>query len=302
MPGRSTLSEEAEKEEREGREQLRVTESRLRELWGRRDVLLGQVHSLSEEQKVLFDARGPKQAALEATHHEHVELGRKLAAARARRDAARRTLDEAIAETRVARETAPSVAAPAPAQLRREIADLEHRQETNALPLAEENALIDRIRALRKRAEAAEKSAEAVKAQREAIQAREEAVRTARRALDQLAAEMQTLRVERDRRMASMRDQLVTVGQLVAQIREKSRERTALMGRLNTLMTDVHRLEREATQLVQASRARRAEATRTLREYSRSVRGRAGNESSTERSADAQLEELLKRGRVTLGG
>jgi uncharacterized coiled-coil DUF342 family protein len=225
-----------------------------------------------------------------------------LGAARAQRDAARRALDEAMAEARMARQAAPAVAAPSPAQLRREIAELEHRQETNALPLAEENALIDRIRALRKRAESAEKSAEAAKVQRDEVHAREEAVRTARRAVDQFSAEMQALRVERDRRMASMRDQLVTVGQLVAQIREKSRQRTEVMGRLNTLMAEVRRLEREATDLVHASRARRTEATRTLREYNRSVRGRGGAEGPAERSADAQLEELLKRGRVTLGG
>ena len=99
-----------------------------------------------------------------------------------------------------------------------------------------------------------------------------------------------------------MRSQLVGVGQLVGEMREKARRRGEVMARLDALMTDLRGLEREAQRIVLASRQRRQEARRTIVEYNRDVRTKVGAGPTSERVADAQLEELLKRGRVTLGG
>lgn len=299
---RPLLSEQDERDEREGYEKLRATETKLRELHGRRDVLLTQVHALSDQQKALFDARQPQQQRLEATHDEHRDLGHRLAEVRHLRDQARRRLDEAVATARQPRAVgARGVGASRPDQIERELATLARRQETTALPLAEENALIDRMRALRKQLESAQQDAAAIKLQQDSQRAKDEAVRAAHAEVERWSAELTTVKVARDRLMESMRAQLVQVGQLVAQVREKARERGQVMERLDALMADVRRLEKEADGLVAASRQRRQEARRTVVEHNREVRDRtAGRRDSADRTADAQLEELLKRGRITL--
>ncbi|HYK94229.1 MAG TPA: hypothetical protein VEY07_09370 [Thermoplasmata archaeon] len=302
MPGRTTLSEEAEREERDDRDRLDVIDGKLRELRGRRDQLLTQVHQLADEQKALFDARQPRQESLEATHTEHRDLGRRLAELRRLRDAARTRLDEAVIAARLARQEIPPGAHVRPEQLRREMAELELRQQTRAIPLAEENALIDRLRELRRQLDAAEKSSQAIQLKHAQLKEKEEAVRQARLEVDRLGEEFQRTRVDRDRRMESMRAQLVGVGQLVAEIREKSRRRGEVMARLDALMAEVRSLEREGDRRVHASRQRRYEAKRAIVDYNRGVRAQVGTGEATDRVADAQLEELLKRGRVTLSG
>jgi len=302
VPPRAFLSEDAEREEREGYDRLRAAESKLRELRGRRDVLLQQVHQLSDEQKALFDSRQPRQDRLEATNDEHRELGRRLAELRRARDQARQRLEEAIVAARFARQELPHGSGARPEQIRREMAQLELRQQTTALPLADENALIDRLRELRRQLDGAEKNATLVQSKQESIRAKEDAVRALRTEVERLNHELETVKVERDRRMGSMRAQLLEVGQLVAQIREKSRQRGQVMERLDTLMVEVRKLEREANELVNASRQRRQEARRTIGDYNREVRAKVGTGSSSDRLADAQLEELLKRGKVVLSG
>ncbi len=302
MPPRGALSEEAEREEREDHEKLRSVDTKLRELRSRRDQFLTQVHQLSDEQKQLFDLRQPKQATLESTNDEHRELGRRLSELRRLRDQARSRLDEAVVAARFARQEMPRGAGVRPEQIRREMADLELRQQTTALPLTEENALIDRLRDLRRQLEEAEKNSQAVLARQTKLKGLEEAVRSARAEVDRLGDEFQKTKVERDRRMESMRAQLVEVGHLVADIREKSRRRGEAMARLDALMTDIRSREREGQRLVVASRQRRHEARRTIVDYNRSVRSSVGAGEPSERVAEAQLEELLKRGRVTLGG
>lgn len=299
---RPLLSEQDERDEREGYEKLRATESKLRELWSRRDALLTQVHALSDQQKALFDARQPQQQRLEETHDEHQHMGHQLADLRRQRDDARRRLDEAVATARMQRPVGPrGPPAARPDQIERELAQLARRQETTALPLAEENALIDRMRALQKQLESAQHDVAAVKVQQDALRAKDEAVRAAHLEVERLGAELAKVKTARDRLMESMRAQLLQVGQLVAQVREKARERGQVMERLDALMADVRRLEKEADGLVAASRQRRQEARRTVVDHNREVRDRtAGRRDAADRAADAQLEELLKRGRVTL--
>lgn len=302
MPGRTILSEEAEREEREDQDRLRSLDVKIRELRGRRDQLLTQVHQLSDEQKALYDARQPRQATLESTNDEHRELGRELAAVRRDRDQARARLEAALVAARLARQELPHGTGTRPDQLKKELADLEIRQQTTALPLTEENALIDRMRELRRQMEVAEKNSQAILAKQAAFKERDEAVRASRAEVERLTSELQRVKTERDRRMESMRAQLVGVGQLVAEIREKSRRRGEAMARLDALMNDLRGLEREAQRLFLASRQRRHEARRAVVDYNREVRAKVGGGASTDRVADAQLEELLKRGRVTLGG
>ncbi|MCI4330450.1 MAG: hypothetical protein L3K19_01195 [Thermoplasmata archaeon] len=300
--GRTQLSEEAEREEEEGRERFHAAETKLRELGSRRQLLLDQVHQLSDLQKSLYDRRQPKQQQLDDLHNAHREVGHQLSEARRRRDALRAGIEQALIDVRMVRQELPKGDHARPEQLRREMAQLELRQQTHAVPLAEENALIGHLRALRKQLLVAEKEQGVVEAHEARRKAADETLKQRRLELDHLSAEVQRLHVERDRKMEAMRSVLLEVGQLVAEIREKGRQRAEVMTRLDTANRQFMEVDRECGELIEASRRRRQEARQTMGEYNRAVRSSVSGQSVVDRTAEAQLAELLKRGRVTLSG
>jgi hypothetical protein len=73
------------------------------------------------------------------------------------------------------------------------------------------------------------------------------------------------------------------------------------MEKIDAVSREMSELDREGRRLFGEMRARREEARRTVRAYSPAGRGRPGGSQADSR-ADAQLEELLKRGKITLGG
>jgi len=302
VTARPPLSEEAEREDRAEYDELRRLEAKIRELRNRRLTLVSEVRRLSSEQKMLFDARGPRQQVLEATHAEHQGLGRKLSELRHRRDEARNRLNEALARVRDFTFQSPRSEHPHPDHLRKEIADLEMRQQTHALPLAEENQLILRLRELTKSLGEADKHRAAVEERQRQFKELEGALAAARREVDALGAEMAQGRTERERKMQAMREHLVEVGRLVGEIREKSKQRGLVMERLDASGRELGELEREADRLVARAKGRRLEARQSIRDYNRSVRETVAGPDAFARTAEAQLEELLKRGKVTLSG
>ncbi|MCI4340163.1 MAG: hypothetical protein L3K06_03110 [Thermoplasmata archaeon] len=294
------LSEEEEREDRADRDALDKIDSKLRELRPKRQRLVEEVRRLSDEQRTLFDTRAPRLDSLESVHAQHQELGHIAADLRRKRDAARRTADDALGRLREFRSVAPKGDHPNPEQIRREIADLEMRQQTHALPLPEENQLIAHLRELTKSLAGAEQSKAAIVDRQQKLHAHELALTDARKEVDRLGAEIAHVLQERDRRMQSIREQLVLEGKLVADIREKARARGAAMERLEDLNREVVGLEREGDRLVARQRGRRHEARQIVRDYNRSVRETVAGPEAYNRAAEAQLAELLKRGRVTL--
>lgn len=303
MPGRPQLSEEAEREEAEDREKFYAAEAKLRELRRRRSALVDEVHQLSDLQRQLYETRLPLQEKVEAAHAEHRAIGHDLNELRRRRDEARARMDDALAALRSFQPVGGRGEHLRPEQIRREIRQLEIRQQTTALPLAEENALIDRLRELSRELATAEKNRVQVEEHERRRHELEEALRLRRAEFEKTGEEGAHLRAERDRRMASMQAHLVEVGRLLGEMREKTRARGEAMARLDALQRDIVGLEREMDRLVGRSRERRHEARETLRAHSsRPPAGGRDVEGAYARSAEAQLEELLKRGRVTLGG
>lgn len=312
MPGRPVLSEEAEREDVAEREELYKLEGKIREHRGRRQRLIDEVRQLSAEQKALYDARQPRQERLEASHQEHVALGRQLGDLRRARDEARRAADQALIALREFRAGEPrsltsrgplprGAEVPRPEQIRREIKELEMRQQTTALPLPEENALVDRLRLLSRLLVEAEKGAAAADERTKKFRELEEVLRTHRAEADRLSQELNRVHAERESKMQSMREQLVEVGRLLAELREKGRQRAEAMERLDASHREVMEMEREAERLFRRSRERRQEAKTAVRDYNRTVRETVAGEGAYARHADAQLEELMKRGKVVLG-
>jgi uncharacterized coiled-coil DUF342 family protein len=297
---RPVLSDEEEQQERDERDRLRQIDQKLDALDARRRSLIAEMRKLSAEQKALYDRRQTPQIEVERLYDEHGALGKRLADLRAAREAARRSFEAAVVALRELRLTFAPGERVRPEQLKREIAALEHRQQTQSLSLDDENALIAQLRLKTKELKEAEARVQVVAAHEKTRLEAEAKVAAARAEIDRLGAEFGATKTERDQKMASIRTKLEGAGALVAELRAKGKERAAVMDQIDAVSREMHDLDLEGRRLVGASRARRDEARRTLRAYA-PRRGGPG-EDALARSADAQLEELLKRGKITLGG
>ncbi len=294
------LSEEEEEREATTRSRLRELEAKFRSLEEKRRTLIDDMRRLSAEQKALYDRRQAPQAEVELLYAEHGELGQKLVANRKSIEAARRHLDAAVAGLRELRAGFPPTDRLRPAQLKREIAEMEHRQQTSVLSLDDEKALIFRLRERTKELKEAEARV-AVVAEHERLRKEAEGrVAACRGEVDRLVQELNATRKERDAKMEAVHARLQNAGGVVAELRAKGKARAAVMEQIDRLSGEMAGVDREAHQLMGESRARREEARRTMRTYSRAAH--RTTEDMIASTAEAQLEELLKRGKVTLGG
>ena len=294
------LSDDEEHKDREDRERLRAIDSKLNSLHRHRQELIAEMRQLSSEQKALYDRRQGPQAEVEQLYDRHADLGKQLTELRKAREAARHDAEQALVALRELRLTISPLERVRPEQIRKEIRDLELRQQTHALPIDEENALIKHLRQRThdlKEAEAHAQVATEHERQRKEAEAR---VAAARAEVERLGAEFAKARAEREAAMAGVRSKLEAAGGLVAELRAKGRARADVMDKIDAVSREMHELEREGRELLAATRARQDEARRTVRAYA-PRRGRTPEEALAS-VAEAQLSELLKRGKVTLGG
>jgi uncharacterized coiled-coil DUF342 family protein len=299
VPPRPVLSEDDDQHERDARTNLRAIDMRLRALGDKRQTLIVAMRRLSAEQKELYDQRQAPAAEVERLYQEHGDLGRRLSDLRLEREKARHAVEEAVVALRELKLTIAPGERERPDQIRREIAQLELRQQTHALPLAEENALIDHLRQRHKDLKAAEAGA-SVATEHARLRAEAEARVTAARAeMDRITKLGLAGRAERDAKMDAVRAKLKDAGDAVARLRAKGKERAAVMDQIDAISHEMDGLERDGHRLLGEVRARREEARRTVRAY---APGRRPPTSMVDSAAEANLQELLKRGKVSLGG
>jgi uncharacterized coiled-coil DUF342 family protein len=300
VPPRALLSDEEEREDRDERERLRSVDTKLRSLFERREDLIAEVRHLSSEQKSIYDRRQVPQVEVERLYEEHHLLGRRIAEVRNAREAARKKVEDAIVQVREVRLTFAPGERVRPEQIRKEIAELELRQQTRALPLDEENALIALLRQRTHELKQAEARTAVVAAHQQKLKDSEAALAAAREEFALRGKELAAVKSERDSKMVAVREKLEVAGGLIASLREKGRARAEAMAKVDSLSREMDELEREARGLIAKSRERRDQARRMIRTYSH-TRG-PPSEELLATTAEAQLEELLKRGKITLGG
>jgi hypothetical protein len=102
--------------------------------------------------------------------------------------------------------------------------------------------------------------------------------------------------------MDAVKSGLLELGGLMGEIRERARLRAERLDRVAGIGREIETVERELDRLVAEMRARRPEPSRASRERERGMREARANEAVLQRTADEHLDELLRRGRVTLGG
>lgn len=298
MPPRALLSDEEEREDREEREKLRAIDAKLRSLFDRREDLIAEVRRISSEQKAIYDRRQVPQNEVEKLYEEHTALGHRIAELRTAREAARKKVEDAIISVREARLTFAPAERVRPEQIRKEIAQLELRQQTRALPLDEENALIALVRQRAHELKQAEARTATAAAHLKKLKDAEANLTVARGEFDQSGSNLTSAKAERDAKMVAVREKLQVAGGLIASLREKGRARADAIAKVEALDREMDALEREGRELMARSRSRREQARRMLRTYAH-ARG-PPTEELLATTAEAHLEELLKRGRITL--
>ncbi|HXY12529.1 MAG TPA: hypothetical protein VEJ85_03435 [Thermoplasmata archaeon] len=298
MPPRALLSEDEEREDRQDREKLRSVDSKLRALFERREDLIVEVRKVSAEQKAIYDRRRAPQEEVEKLYEEHHQLGKKIAELRAAREAARKKAEDAIVKVREARLSFAPGERVRPEQIRKEIAELELRQQTRALPLDEENALIALLRQRTHELKQAEARTAVVASHHQSLKEAEAALQAARDEFAQRGKELAAAKTDRDSKMVAVREKLEVAGGLIASLREKGKARAEIVAKIDAIGREMDGLERDARQLLAKARSRREQARRLIRAYSH-TRG-PPSEELLATTAEAHLEELLKRGKVTL--
>lgn len=301
MAPRPILSDTDVTEERDARSRLRSIDSRLKSLGEKRHDLIVEMRRLSEEQKALYERRQVPAMEVERLYSEHGEMGKRLAALRAERIAARGALERAVVALRELKLSFEPGERVRPEQIRREIAQLELRQQTNALPLPEENALIAQLRQRSQDLKVAEARTQVVAEHDRQRKEAEARIAAARAEVERLTAELSKAKVDRDAKMNEVRGKLVDAGGLVAALRTKGKERSAVMAEIDAVSREMRDLERDGRRTLGEIRARRDEARRTVRAYA-PRRGGSSASAAAESAAEAHLQELLKRGKVTLSG
>jgi uncharacterized coiled-coil DUF342 family protein len=287
-------------EDRAERHRLDQLDSKIRELRPKRQALIHELLRLSEEQREMFNARAPQQSRLEDLNEAHRRLGRDLGGLRSELDRARHTRDERLAVVRELRASMPKSARSPVDQLKKEMAKLELQQQTRAVPLEEENALIDRMRQLRKEVAVAESEAAEVTRRVEGLRAAEAAFETARADVDRLRKALDDQRAARDQAMVTLKGELVVAGQSMARLREKAQARGTVRRELDDLDRTLRGMEREFDDLRRQYRARRGEARRVVVEHNRSARRAVSDPSEMDRAVDDRMEQLLKEGKIRL--
>lgn len=298
VPPRALLSDEEEREDREDREKLRAVDTKLRSLFDGREDLIAEVRRISSEQKSIYDRRQAPQAEVERLYEEHHQLGKKIAELRTARETARKKVEEAVVKVREARLSFAPGERVRPEQIRREIAALELRQQTRALPLDEENALIALLRQKTQELKQTEARTAVAAAHQQKLKEAEASLAAAREEFALRGKELTEAKAERDSKMVAVREKLEVAGGLIASLRERGRARAELIAKIDAISREMDGLEREGRQLLARSRSRRDQARRMLRTYSH-TRG-PPSEELLATTAEAHLEELLKRGKVTL--
>lgn len=292
------LSVEAEREERDDQDRLRSIDHRLNGLDTRRRDLISQMRSISTEQKSLYDRRLEIQNQVEKLYDDHGHLGKRLSELRAERDSARKNAENQVIRRRELLLTFTPTDRLRPEQIRREIAELELRQQTQTLKLDEENALIARLRQRMHDLKAAEAQTAVIADHARQRKEAETAVGDARTTVERIAHEFEATRAERDRVMTEIRTALESAGGIVADMRAKGKARADLMTQVDGVGREIADLEREGRDLLQRTRSRREEARKLLHAFARPRERPPADIVAT--AADARFEELMKRGKVTL--
>ncbi len=282
---------------RDDRDELRALEAKVDELTARRRSLIEQFRKLSSEQKALYDQRHGSEGHAEGLHREHNQLGRRLAELRVARDQARAKVEEAVIRRRELLLAFDPAEREKPEKIRKEIAELEMRQQTKALSIDEERSLVALLRQRTADLQQAEGRAGVVADHARLREESDAAVAAARAEVDRLGHEMVAAQAERDRAMVGLRGRLQDAGSIVAELRAKGLARAEAMKEVDRCSRELEEVNAAGRALLARFREQRDDFARTSRQ---NQLRRRPQEEALASIAEENLTQLLKRGKVTL--
>jgi uncharacterized coiled-coil DUF342 family protein len=299
VPRPTYLSEEDEAAELATQDRLREVESRARALQERRYRTVAEADRLTGELEALRKVWSAKEREVGDARHAFREIGGRLDELRAERTRARAQIEELRAKLGALPRPKGETARLGVERIRRQILDLQVRQQTVALSLPDENAIIDRIRELQRTFATAEAGLAAEQKERGERAAVEKAIREAQAQTDRLAEEAARLHALRRSQFESIRARREAEQGALGALRDKVRARDALDASVKTLSGQLTDCEGEIRGLLRESRDRRREARETLHEFGRRARPPEGAPAD---QAERQLSDLLRNGKIRLGG
>lgn len=299
MPRATYLSEEDEAAELATQTRLREVDDRLRSLRVRLDRTIADADRTNDELELLRGKWAAKEHEVVEARNGFRELGRRLDELRDERGKARARIVEIRSTLLALPAERPEAARVRVERIRRQLLDLQVRQQTVALSLTEENAIIDRIREIRKTLVSVEAELHAEEKERAHRGTVETELRDAQIAADRLGIEAVRQQAARRAQYEQIQARRAGATELLGQLRQKAQARDLLDTSVRTLLGQLDECEAEIGRMLRESRERRREARDTLHEFGRrpKLRGAAPPD-----QVEQQLSDLLRNGKIRLGG
>ena len=282
--------------------ELDKAEIKLQSLRDKRDQINEEAAGARQERDMLNDKRGALVEEMRAAKRQRDAVVRDMRQHRDRRNEMHRHAHELIELKRKARGGLKKGIGSDIGRLRKEVEDMDRKQQTTVLTLAEENELIDQLRAAIKEVrqlEAAKGAQDQIfKEVKEIDAAIDTLLEDAEKEHHEVIALAGKANELHDRVTQHVRD----ISVLIAEANKKHQAFVALRERADAEHAKVMEMQGKVLSERKASRAEEVETRKILRAQSKAVRSALLDKKKLDEAADHALEELLRKGKVEIRG
>jgi len=282
--------------------ELEHAEIKLQSLRERRDALNAQAASARQERDLLHEEGKHLGAAVRALRARRGEFVREMRAHRSERDRLQAEARQLIELKRKFRGRLRTSAASDLERLRSEARDMEMRQQTASLTLAEENRLLDHLKATLREA----RELEAVKAEQDAVVKEvddlDSAIDDRFRRAEAEHKLVVALGTRADATHAEIEALAPRIAQIAGEADEKHQEYLALRAKADERHAKSLEMRDQMITIRGEQRAEVRESREALRRQSIAVRTALLDDRKLDEAADRAVEKLLRGGKVEIKG
>ncbi len=280
--------------------ELDQAEIKLESLVEKRTAHNAEAQAARQERDLVHDKKRELSAKLREIKDRRAEFATKAREHRTKRDGLQAKAKALIELKRKLRMQSGSSVTTELKELKRQMKDLELRQQTATLSLSEENELIDRLKQHMKRA----KELESVKSEQDAVSKEIRDVDATITDLFAQAEKEHAAALEFSHEAAAVHaetlDLVQAISALVIEGNQKHEEYLEARSKADEVHAKVVEMREKVLSIRGAYRAEQREARDLLRNQNRTVRKVLYDEKKLEESADAALKALLQKGRVEI--
>lgn len=281
--------------------ELEQAEIKLQSLLEKRDALNQEAQLLRKERDLVHDRKrelGPK---LRDLKDRRAAFASEARTHRARRDELQAKAKSLIEMKRKMRGSVHADVGSELRALKRQVSQMEMRQQTASLTLHEENELLDRIKTAFRRL----RELETLKAEQDSISKEIRDIDSGITELFQAAEKEHVAAVGLSRQARAVHEETTeyvrSIAALVAEGDAKHEGYLEARGKADEIHAKVVEMRGKVLSIKGAARTEAREAREILRKQNRSVRQALYDQKKIEASADEALKALLQKGRVEIG-